>query len=87
MGLEELWLIDGLEEGWDARPRCHGEHGVSEPSGGDEDGDAGVAGEIEQEGGGEGREALQDRGQREAFGRVVQAGPSGGADGGHGTSP
>ncbi|MGY4463398.1 hypothetical protein [Bradyrhizobium sp. LB13.1] len=47
-----------------------------------------IADQLEQEGsGGEGREALQRRGQREAFERVVQAGLSDGGEGGHGTSP
>lgn len=94
MGLEEFRFVDRLEERREARAEGYGQHGVGERGDGDEDGDAGVADEVvvaaelEQEGGGgEGRETLQDRGQREAFDRVVQAGLSDGGDGSHGTSP
>ncbi len=83
MGLEEFRFVDGLEECGEARPEGHREQRMGERGEGDEDGDAGVADEVviadqlEQEGGGgEGREALQRRGQREAFERVVQAGLS-----------
>ena len=83
MGLEELGFVDGLEHMRKARPERHRKQRMGERGDGDEDGDAGIADQVviadqlEQEGGGgEGREALQRRGQREAFERVMQAGLS-----------
>lgn len=80
MSLEELWSVGRLEERGEARTQGRREHRVGERGDCDEDGDAGVADEVvvadelEQEGSDrESGKALQDRTQREAFERVVQA--------------